>query len=241
MQLHIAKDADELNREVALWITTYIKQVLKKQDRFSFALSGGNTPKQLYNLLASENFKNKIDWTRIHFFWGDERYVPITDEQSNAKMAIDALLNKVQAPQQNIHVMRTDMEQAASAHDYENLLRNYFKTEFTFDLVLLGLGNNAHTLSLFPHSEIIKEKEKWVAAVFNKEQNMFRITLTAPVVNAAHRVAFLVSGGDKAAALYQVLQGIHDPDTYPAQIIQPYNDELFWWADEAAAADLDEE
>ena len=111
-------------------------------------------------------------------------------------------------------------------------------TAHTFDLVLLGLGDNAHTLSLFPGYKVVRENNKWVYAFFLKEEDMYRITLTAPVVNQASRVAFLVSGGDKAAAVYHVLAGEHDPDLYPAQIIQPFNSQLYWFCDEAAAADL---
>jgi 6-phosphogluconolactonase len=239
MNLIIKKDSTELSKDFAVWITNYIEEKLKHQPRFTIVLSGGGTPKKLYQLLASDEFKNKIGWSKLHFFWGDERYVPLTYERNNAKMAFDNLLNHVPAVKENIHIIRTDIEAEASAVEYEKLLHEYFPDkEKTFDLVLLGMGDNAHTLSLFPGYEVVQEKGKWVSSFYLQEQKMVRITLTAPVVNAAGYVVFLVSGGDKAAAMQHVLAGEHNPDLYPSQIIQPYSGELYWWIDEAAAADL---
>lgn len=240
MQAFVSKNSDELSVRFADWLVEYIKEVLSRQDRFTFVLSGGSTPKKLYKLLASDKYRNEVDWSKLHFFWGDERFVPFDDERNNAKMAFDELLDHVPVNKKHIHIMETmGPEPEESAVDYEKILRNYFddKTN-TFDLVILGLGNDAHTLSLFPGYEIITENKKWVSALYLKEQQMYRITLTAAVVNMASRVAFLVSGGDKAAALYHVLGSEHDPYLYPAQIIQPFNSELYWFYDEAAAADL---
>jgi len=240
MNLIIKKDSDELSNDFALWLTNYIAKTLEKQDGFTICLSGGSTPKKIYTLLASDKLNHPIDWSKIHFFWGDERYVPFTDEKNNAKMAFDNLLNHVPVVKENIHVMRTDIEPKASAIEYEKTLRRYFPdADKTFDLVMLGMGDNAHTLSLFPGYDVVNEKEKWVDAYFLKEQEMYRITLTAPIVNAAELVVFLVSGVDKAAALQHVLAGEHEPDLYPSQIIQPYNGQLFWWVDEAASRDLE--
>jgi 6-phosphogluconolactonase len=235
----VSATADELAQKAATWISGYVAEVLKKQDRFTIALSGGSTPKKLYTLLASEKYRDKIDWDKLHFFWGDERYLPFTDERNNARMAFDTLLDNVPVRKKHIHVIRTDIEPEASANAYEQTLRSYFdNTSFSFDLVLLGLGDNAHTLSLFPGYDNIHEKEKWVISFYLSEQQMNRITLTAPVVNKARRVAFLVSGADKAAALYQVKYGGHDPDLYPGQLIQPYAESPYWFVDEAAAKEL---
>jgi 6-phosphogluconolactonase len=237
MKLIISKDSNELGQKFAEWMIDYIQQVLKKQNRFTIALSGGTTPQKLYQLLASDNFKNKIDWSKLHFFWGDERFVPFNDDRNNAKMAFDTLLNHVPVIREQVHTMRTDIEPEASAKEYEKILQQYFPDKnHSFDLVLLGLGDNAHTLSLFPESNLIHEKEKWVSSVYLKEQNVFRITLTAPVANAAACVAFLVNGKNKAAAVYNVFTQEHQPMLYPAQIIQPFNDELYWWLDEDAAS-----
>jgi 6-phosphogluconolactonase len=239
MKTIIKKNSDQLSKDFAVWLTTFIQKKLTYQDRFTIVLSGGSTPKKLYQLLSSDAFKNRIAWEKLHFFWGDERYVPFTDEKNNAKMAYDNLLDHVPVVKENIHVMRIDIEPEASAIEYEKLLHHYFPDpNKTFDLVLLGMGDNAHTLSLFPGYEVVKEKNKFVTSFYLKEQKMVRITLTAPAVNAAGMIIFLVSGADKAASLYHVIAGEHDPILYPAQIIQPYNGELYWWLDEAAAADL---
>ena len=155
-------------------------------------------------------------------------------------MAFENLLDHVPVIKDQIHIMRTDIEPEAAGIEYEKLLHEYFPdSNHTFDLVLLGMGDDAHTLSLFPGHDLVNEKKKWVKAFYSEEQKMYRITLTAPVVNAAGRIAFLVNGSDKAAALYHVLSGEYDPGFYPSQIIQPYNDELYWWVDEAAAADIE--
>jgi 6-phosphogluconolactonase len=171
-------------------------------------------------------------------------------------MAFDALLNHVNIPKSQIHVMRTDIDAEESANGYEAVLKQYFPeaasykpqassdtvpthnpqlTTHTFDLVLLGLGDNAHTLSLFPGEEIIHEKVHWARSVYVKEVNMQRITLTAPVVNLSKRIAFLVSGSDKADATSHVMLSDYAPDKYPAQVINPINGELFWFLDEGAA------
>jgi 6-phosphogluconolactonase len=248
MKLNIYKNIDELNQQAAEWLVDYIHKTLQLQNRFTIALSGGNTPKKLHLLLASDQFKNKIDWPKLHVFWGDERYVPFDDERNNARMAFDTLLNHVAVPKSQIHIMRTDIDPVNSANEYEKILKEYFpqaaannkqqtithKSQ-TFDLVLLGLGDNAHTLSLFPGAQVIHEKKCWVKSVFVKEVNMERITLTAPVVNLSKRIAFLVSGQDKADAVSHVLLNEFIPDMYPAQIIKPENGELYWFLDEAAA------
>lgn len=239
MKLHVSKDKDELSKYTAEWMTRYISDVLKKQKRFTIALSGGSTPEKLYRLLATKEYKDKIDWAKIHFFWGDERFVPFTDKRNNAAMAFETLLNHVPVPKENIHIMRTDISPEESAAGYEKILHTYFaRKKHSFDLVLLGLGDNAHTLSLFPGYDIIHEKKKWVHSFYLEEQKMHRISLTVPVVNNASRIVFLISGKDKAASLYNVLFAQHDPDLYPAQIIQPFSGELYWFTDEAAAADV---
>jgi len=260
MQLHTSKNIEELSRGVAEWMVDYIHKTLLLQDRFTIALSGGSTPKKLHLLLASHPFSNRIDWQKLHVFWGDERYVPFTDERNNAKMAFDTLLDHVPVPKSQIHIIRTDIDPEESAKEYEFILRDYFPAarhklqaisgapshhspltthdakSSTFDLVLLGLGDNSHTLSLFPGEEVIHEKDQWVRSVFVKEVKMERITLTAPVVNLSKRIAFLVSGQDKAEAVAHILSDSYDPDRYPAQVIKPVNGELFWFMDEPAAS-----
>jgi len=213
----------------------------------------------LHLLLASAPFKNRIDWQKLHVFWGDERYVPITDERNNAKMAFDTLLDYVPVPQSQIHIMRTDIDPTKSADEYERVLVDYFPSAamrretsrneqpadrvssahpVSFDLVILGLGDNAHTLSLFPGEPVIHEEKKWVQSLFVSEVNMERITLTAPIVNLSKRIAFLVSGQQKADAVFHVLSDEYSPDLYPAQVIKPFNGELYWFLDKGAATRL---
>ena len=252
MELMIGQNIDELSQQAAEWMVESIHKTLQLQDRFTIALSGGSTPKKLHLLLASDQFKNKIDWQKLHVFWGDERYVPFNDDRNNAKMAFDTLLDHVPVPKSQIHIMRTDIDPGDSAKEYESILKGYFpqaasedlshhsplnthaSKSSTFDLALLGLGDNAHTLSLFPGEAVVHEKNHWVRSVFVKELNMQRITLTAPVVNLSRRIAFLVSGQDKAEAVAHILSDNYNPDLYPAQVIKPVHGELLWFLDATA-------
>jgi 6-phosphogluconolactonase len=252
MQLHIFKNTDELSKTVADWMVDRINKTLEQQDRFTLVLSGGNTPKKLHELLSSDNYITKIDWSKLHIFWGDERFVPLNDERNNAKMGFDTLLNYVPVPKDQIHVMETEnITPEDSAKAYEEILREYFRLaverndkrqtindkQKTFDLVFLGMGDDGHTLSLFPgKTEVIHETKKWCTSLWLESQNMYRITLTHPVVNNASAIAFLVTGNTKAKALNKVLKGDYNPDLYPSQIIKPVNGELHWFTDEAAAA-----
>ncbi|PSL20761.1 6-phosphogluconolactonase [Dyadobacter jiangsuensis] len=237
MELHIEKDTKALSASLAEWINNYIQQVLAKQDRFTFVLSGGSTPKALYALLAESPYKESIPWEKLHFFWGDERAVPFEDSRNNAKMCYDELLDKVPVKAENIHIMRTDITPEESATEYEKIVNIYFEgSETTFDFVLLGMGDDGHTLSLFPGTEVIHEQHALATSFFLQAQDMYRITLTAPVVNNAACVAFLAAGAGKAEVLKQVLKGERNVDQYPSQIIQPAKGQLHWFVDEAAAA-----
>ncbi|MCO5242079.1 MAG: 6-phosphogluconolactonase [Chitinophagaceae bacterium] len=235
--LHIEKDPASVSAALAEWITHTIETVLQKQDRFTWVLTGGNSPKALYELLASSPYKERIAWNKLHIFWGDERAVPFTDERNNARMAYIHLLDKVPVVQEQVHVMRTDISPEQSALEYEKILQQYFNPEEAgFDLVLSGMGDDGHTLSLFPGTEVIHEKKALVKAFYLNAQQMYRITLTAPVVNRASAVVFLTFGANKAKALYEVIEGKPDIDRYPSQIIQPASGGLHWFVDEAAAA-----
>ena len=239
MNLHRFKNADELSNGVAEWMTEYIRRVLMQQDRFTLALSGGSTPQKLHKVLASSPYKEKIDWSKIHFFWGDERAVPFEDERNNARMAFDSLLDQVPVKKEQIHLMRTDVKPEEAAIEYEAILHKYFNGKGkTFDLVLLGMGDDGHTLSLFPGTAIVNEKDAWVNSFYLTPQSMYRISLTAPVVNLSAAVAFLVTGQNKADTLKQVLNGSFQPEKFPSQLIKPLNGELHWFVDEAAASGL---
>ncbi|MBC8155007.1 MAG: 6-phosphogluconolactonase [Bacteroidetes bacterium] len=240
MQLIIKKNPADLAKAAADFIAQRIKEVLKTQDRFTIALSGGSTPKALHELLAKSPWVDQIPWLQLHVFWGDERYVPLEDAQSNAGMAYDTLLGHVYTPEDQIHVWRTDLEPDEAAADYDRILHDYFgdSTGPTFDLVLLGMGDDGHTLSLFPGTEVVHEETAWTKAYFLTQQDMYRLTLTAPVVNRASCVLFLVAGPKKAAPLKEVLEGEFQPDKYPSQVIKPTNGDLVWMVDQQAAAGL---
>lgn len=237
MNKNIFANSGDLAVSVANHIAELAADAIQHTGRFTFVLSGGSTPKKLYEILASDNYRNKIDWTRVHIFWGDERFVPFTDDKNNAKMSFETLLDHVPVQKENIHVMRTDLPASESAILYDSILREYFPDANgpTFDLVLLGMGPDGHTLSLFPGYPIIHEDEKWVDAFFLKEQDMSRITLTRSVVNQAQSVYFMVAGADKAEALQQVWSGNPNPDLYPSQVINPIHGELIWFVDQKAA------
>jgi 6-phosphogluconolactonase len=239
MELHIFKNPNELSHAAAKWIAGDIAATLKKQDRYTIALSGGSTPKALHQILAAPPYKEQIDWSKLHIFWGDERAVPFEDDRNNAKMAFDTLLNFVPVPAAQIHVMRTDMGPEQSASEYENILHRYFdKTANSFDLVLLGMGDDGHTLSLFPGTAAVHEEKAWTIAFFLQAQDMYRITLTKTIVNRSAKIAFLTTGTAKAHALKEVQQGAYNPDLYPSQVIKPVSGELHWFVDEAAATGL---
>jgi 6-phosphogluconolactonase len=238
MELHIYKDYNDLCEHIANWMIDCISKTLATKERFSIAFTGGNTAKKLYAILASEAYKNKIDWSRANVFIGDERFVPYEDERSNARMIRETLLDHVSVNEAHVHFMQTEnMSAETAANAYEEVLQYYYKnlSQPTFDIVLLGMGDDAHTLSLFPgQKEAIAEEKRWCTYVWLQQQDMYRVTLTAPVVNAAKTIAFIVSGSSKATALNNVMHKSYDPQNYPSQIIKPVNGELHWFVDEAA-------
>ena len=236
MELHVYKDGEALSQAAAKWIADRIGVVLKKSDRFTIALSGGSTPKRLHEILAAAPYAQQIDWSKLHIFWGDERAVPFEDSRNNAKMAYDTLLDLVPVPAAQIHVMRTDISPEQSAAEYEKILHQYFdNTAYSFDLVLLGMGDDGHTLSLFPGMPVVHEEKPWATSFWLQAQDMSRITLTKTIVNKSAAVAFLTAGKAKTHALAEVLEGEYNPDHYPSQVIKP-SGELHWFVDEAAAA-----
>lgn len=239
MELHIFDNKEIVSDKLASWICDLIENTLKKQEFFTMVLSGGETPKLLYKKLAAPQYKNKINWKHIHIFWGDERVVPFSDDRNNAKMAFDILLDKVDIPDYQIHIMRTDIQPNFAVDEYRKLLHKFFDSAGrSFDLALLGMGDDGHTLSLFPGSPIIKEHTHWVNAVYNEKQQMYRITLMPLIVNKSAQIVFMVTGENKAGVLKEVLEGQHDPEKLPAQSIVPVEGNLHWFLDKAVAKDL---
>jgi len=231
-------DVDALMRGAAEQFVERTRQAVADRGRFSVALSGGGTPKAAYELLATDPFRSRVDWARVHVFWGDERCVPPNDARSNYRMVREALLDHVPLPATNIHRIRGELPPADGATDYEAVLASHFGNESPrFDLVLLGLGTNGHTASLFPGTAVLHEQRRRAAEVYVAELDMWRVTLTAPAINAAAFAMFLVTGQEKADVVRQVIQGPRDPERLPAQLIQPAG-ELVWLLDRAAAGRL---
>jgi 6-phosphogluconolactonase len=237
--LHIYKTADETIKGLADFFVETVNTAIKEKGRCTVVLSGGNSPKKLYELLASMVYGNQIDWDKIYFFFGDERYVPFTDPENNGSMAKKALFEPLMIPDANIFYINTVVPPEESAKKYSQRILTYFKNNpVRFDLILLGLGDNAHTASLFPHTPVLKEKKALVSAVYIEELSSYRITMTAALINEAHTIAFLVYGDVKAKAVQDVLEGEKDFETFPAQLIIPEEGIINWFLDEAAAKNL---
>lgn len=240
-KLKIYADEYRLARTAAEFFVTTARQAIEANGRFSVALSGGSTPESLHTLLATDTYAPRIDWANVHIFWGDERCVPPDNIDSNYRSANQMLLDSVPIPTENVHRMQGEIEPAQAAQSYEAELRAFFGDSDLprFDLIYLGLGADGHTASLFPHTDALQAEDQWVVPNYVEDIRAWRLTLTAPAINAAANVVFLVTGDRKAAILREVLQGEQQPDKLPAQMIQPTDGKLVWLLDESAAQMLD--
>lgn len=239
-KLEILPDSPALAQAAAERIVTLARQSIAAEGRFTIALSGGTTPLQTYRRLAAPPLAGQVEWRAVQLFWGDERCVPPNHSDSNYRMALEALGNLPILPG-NIHRMCGESDPEQSALDYETELRNFFGSDDVpprFDLVLLGMGEDGHTASIFPNSPAIHEPERWVVSEYVEKYNSWRVTLTPALINAAANVIFLVSGENKSARLKEVLEGVYQPNRLPAQLIAPENGTLWWLIDEAAASKL---
>jgi 6-phosphogluconolactonase len=236
--ISVFRDLEQLSRAASSLMAQRARAAAAEHGRFTVALAGGHTPKRTYELLAAPPLRDQIPWSQLHVFWGDERYVPPDDARSNQRMARETLLDHVPVPSQQVHPIECTGTPADSADRYERCLREFLGPALRFDLVLLGLGEDGHTASLFPHSPVLTERTRWVADLFVQGQGLHRVTMTAPLINRAHAVVFLVSGPNKASAVQAVLHGANDPDLLPAQLIRPSDGEPRWLVDEAAATRL---
>jgi len=242
--VRIFETSEDLARAATEECVRLAMEAVEARGSFSIALAGGSTPKRLYALLASEpdySFRARFPWRETHFFWGDERHVPPNHADSNYRMAFDTMLSKVPVSLSQLHRIEgetLDATKAAQAYE-EDLLQHFHLTRGTwpeFDLALLGLGPDGHTASLFPGTEALDEMSRLATAVWVPKFQTSRVTLTAPLLNHAASVLFLVSGKDKAEALRAVLQGEFQPRRYPAQLIRPEQGNLTWLADRDAAS-----
>lgn len=240
-QVVVQPSLEAVSREAAARFQRLADQSIASAGRFSVALSGGSTPLVLYRLLAEPPFREAIAWARVHLFWVDERFVPSDHPDNNYRAAREALVSRVPIPTENVHPIpteATDPETAAAR--YEDTLRRFFAAPEgetpRFDLVLLGLGPDGHTASLFPESPALDEHKRLVVATYVPKLASWRITLTPPVLRGARNVMFLVAGPDKAAVLRDVLEGSYEPHRLPAQLVRPQDGDLIWLVDEAAAS-----
>ena len=243
MTIEILPDADALALRAADLFALASQEAAAARGRFAVALSGGETPRSLYRLLARQQFSQKVPWRRVQLYWGDERCVPADDAASNYGAARDAFIRHVPIPEANVHRLRGEDDPEAAARACEQELRALAALERptsdtpVFDLMLLGLGPDGHTASLFPHGPALDEEERFCVPS-QAPDGSARLTVTYPVINAARRVWFLVSGAHKAGMVAEVLEGLRVPKAVPAQGVAPTTGTLTWLLDEAAAAEL---
>jgi 6-phosphogluconolactonase len=239
MTLHVFPTADEVLAALADYFVAAAREAVAARDRFVVALSGGSSPKKLYELLASEAYRGQVAWEKVCFFFGDERNVPQTSPDSNYLMAKKALFDPLGIRPAQVFAVDTQLAPAEAAAQYGVAVEEFFQENPAhFDLILLGLGDNAHTASLFPHTPVLHDKAVGVKEVWLPVEQVFRITFTAPLINQARAVAFLVYGAGKAVAVAQVLGSEHNVEQYPAQLIKPASGTADWFLDEAAAGEL---
>jgi 6-phosphogluconolactonase len=240
-EVRVLPDLPALSVAAAVEVVRAAEEAVAARGVFALALAGGSTPRALYALLAdpTREFCGRMPWDRMHLFLGDERHVPADHPESNYRMVHLALLSKVPVPASHVHRVRAELEPDRAAAEYERELRSFFGREPSFDLVLLGMGADGHTASLFPGTAALEERERWVVATWVEKLRAHRITLTLPVLERARAVLFLVAGADKAPALARVLSPRAGEEPLPAARVRPAQGRLLWFVDRAAAVSLD--
>ena len=237
--IQVCRNREDLFQQAASLFVRLAREAASAQGRFNVALSGGSTPRGVFKLLTEDEVRERIPWSHVHIFWGDERCVASTHPESNYRMAEETLLTRVPIPSENVHRIPAERAPEQAASDYEQTLREALalsKDELPrFDLVFLGMGPDGHTASLFPETAGLKETKRLVISHYVEKLKVSRITLAPFVLNNAAHVVFLVCGADKASTLKDVLQGPHQPDFLPAQLIRPVNGTLLWLVDQDAA------
>ncbi len=238
-EIKVVPDAKAVAAEAAERVAAAAERAIAASGRFSIALSGGSTPKALYGLLAAEPYRSRIDWSKVHVLFGDERAVPPDHKDSNYRMAAEALLTKVPIPGDNVYRMKGELAERIdeAAKEYGLMLKEEFP--LGLDVILLGMGGDGHTASIFPHTKAVAEKEHRVIGYFAENSSTgksWRITMTAPFINEAREILVLLAGADKAKRLAEVLEGPEEPERLPMQLIKPLHGKLNWIIDVAAAA-----
>lgn len=240
----VSQTPAEVAQAAAHLFASAAASAVEKRGQARIAISGGTTPKAMFALLAdpTQPFVKQVPWQKLNLYWVDERCVPPTHPDSNYRMTNEALLSKVPLPEDRVHRMEGELDPSVAAARYESVIRNSFRLEGaetpTFDLILLGMGDDGHTASLFPHTEALNDLTDIVTANHVPQKDTWRITLTWPVINQGREVAFLIEGAAKAQVLHDVFLGIYQPDQYPSQIIRPASGKLTLLLDAAAASKL---
>lgn len=234
------KDAETLSIAAAHLFVETCNRCIASKGKFVVALSGGNTPKRLYQLLATPELSKNIPWDKVFLFWGDERFVPQTDADSNYRMIKENLLDYVIIPPKNIFPVPTVGKAKSCAKKYEQTIHSFFgKKKIVFDCVLLGIGNDGHTASLFPGTDILKEKKKLVKEVWVKEKQTWRISFTLSLINNSKQVVFLVAGKDKAEVVAKILSDNKEKPVLPSQLVKSKKGIVYWMVDDEAASMLE--
>jgi 6-phosphogluconolactonase len=230
------KDADELSQAAALFFVAECHRCIAQKGSFVVALSGGSTPKKLFQLLAASGISRNILWKQVFLFWSDERFVPLTDADSNYRMAKENLLDHISIPKKNVFATPVKGSPEDCARQYEDSLRRFFNGKKpVFDWLLLGAGPDGHTASLFPGTDILDEKKRLVKEVWVEAKSTWRISFTYPLINKAENVVFLVSGAEKAPVIKEVMKKTASKNPLPVQGVQPTAGQVWWMLDEAAA------
>lgn len=235
----VCHSQEEIFTKSADIFVSLASESIAARGQFTVALSGGSTPKGMYTLLASDVYRDKVDWNKVQMFWGDERSVAPDNDQSNYKMANQAMISKLPIPAENVHRMQAESEDIeTAAKDYESTLKRVFGyadgEQPKFDLILLGMGDDGHTASLFPGTKALGEKERTVVVNWVEKFNTNRMTFTAPAINSAHNIVFMAAGANKLQPLKEVLVGERNPELYPSQLVKPTEGKLIWLVDDAA-------
>ncbi|HEX7213859.1 MAG TPA: 6-phosphogluconolactonase [Methylomirabilota bacterium] len=236
-------DPEAVSRAAGQDLVELAREAIAERGRFCVALSGGSTPRRMYEILGEAPRWAQIDWRRVEFFWGDERAVPPEHPDSNYGVAATVLLRKLGVPAERVHRIRAELDAEEAATLYQDELARVFATPTEglppiFDLILLGMGADGHTASLFPYSQALTERRRWVVGNTVPRIGKSRVTMTFPILNRAAEVRLLVTGSDKAAALREALAGPREPERLPVQAVVPEGGRLIWLVDRAAAAEL---
>lgn len=233
--IHILTSDTQWELSIVEELVRLINTAINEQGRCSISLAGGSTPKSVYALLAMPTFAKKIDWSKVFLFWGDERSVPHSHSDSNYKMVKESLIDHINIPAENVFALSQPDQPESSALAYEKTIQEYFQSQKPqIDIMLLGMGDDGHTASLFPGTEILNEKQRLVKEVYLPKLDVYRISLTAPMINASKKILFLIKGENKAPALQQVMSGSDNFVTYPSQLIKK-DENVHFYLDEAAA------